>query len=137
MPLWNGLWALWPNRKKAKSIKVSLPKLWISAHLFVSWERLRVWSTFPKSKMNESLRFPTSIKKAIPCGLNASARITGARLNSRPRELIRKPAKTWRNNRLLTKIKKVWISKPFFYLTSERSGIIKRVNFNYCLNLFL
>ncbi len=96
MLLWNGLWVLLPNRKKAKSIKVLLLKLWILVLLYVSSARPKGWFTSLKLKMRESLPFLISIKRVIPCGLNASARTTAVRLNFLRRGLIRKPVSIWK-----------------------------------------
>lgn len=75
-----------------------ITKLWISALLSASWGRPRVWFIFPRLRTNVSLRFPTSTKKAIPFGSSVWVPITAAKLNCRRKGLIRKTAKTLKNN---------------------------------------
>ena len=92
-----------------------LPKLWILVLLFASSERLKGWFISLKSKMRESLPFPTSIKRVIPFGLNVSVKIIAVRLNSLLKELIKKPVKTWKNNLILNHLEKgVAKVAPFF-----------------------
>lgn len=75
-----------------------ITKLWISALSSASWEQPKVWFIFLRLRTNVSLRFPTSTKKATPFGSSVWAPITAVKSNSPQKGLIRKTAKTLKNN---------------------------------------